>query len=161
MGVKSLQQKNFFSHLFTLFKRFFAPTSQSPMSKLLRVSEFLGKSDKKKWSQIWKLLLVKVVKLPHKKMFFWKFCLTSRFFLYWCYYPHWSRDLFFSPVCEIFKESALWANYFYKSNGCMYVCLSAGLSVRHTFSLRLTVFLSLLPEVQCPWAKLMKRSGLR
>ena len=44
-GVKS----DFF-HLFTPFKRFFAPTSQSPMSKLFRFSESFGKSNGKKWS---------------------------------------------------------------------------------------------------------------
>ena len=44
---------------------------------------------------------------------------------------------------------------------CVFVC--------HTFSLRLTVFLPPLPEVQCPnflyirnpWGKVMERSGLR
>ena len=41
-----------------------------------------------------------------------------------CYYPHWSRDAL-SPVCEIFKASALWADAFYKSK-CPSVCLSAG-----------------------------------
>ena len=45
----------------------------------------------------------------------------------------------------LFKESALWVNSFYKLK-CPYVCLF----VRHTFSLRLTVFLPPLPEVWCP-----------
>ena len=46
------------------FKRLFAPTSQSWMSKKFRDSESLGKSNVKKWSQIWKLLLIKGVRLP-------------------------------------------------------------------------------------------------
>ena len=51
----------------------------------------------------------------------------------------------------------------------MCVCLFVCLFVRHTFSLRLTVFLPPLPKVQCPnfldfrnpWGKVMERSGLR
>ena len=34
------------------FKRFFPPTSRSPMSNIFRDSESLGKSNGKKWSQI-------------------------------------------------------------------------------------------------------------
>ena len=49
------------------------------------------------------------------------------------------------------------------------VCPCVCLSVRHTFSLRLTVFLPPLPKVLClnfldirnPWGKVMERSGLR
>ena len=52
---------------------------------------------------------------------------------------------------------------------CLFVCLCVCLFVCHTFSLRLTVFLPQLPEVQCPnfldfwnlWGKVMERSGLR
>ena len=63
-------------------KRFIAPTSQSWMSKICRDSESLGKSNWKKWSQIWKLLLIKGVKLLHKKVSFWgNFALLSRVFL--------------------------------------------------------------------------------
>ena len=70
----------------------------------------------------------------------------------------------FSFYIIVFKASAVWADAFYKSK-CLYVCLF----VHHTFSLRLTVFLSPLPEVQCPnfldiqnpWGKVMERSGLR
>ena len=51
----------------------------------------------------------------------------------------------------------------------MVVCLSVRLFVRHTFSSRLTVFLSPLPEVHCPnfldirnpWGKVMERSVSR
>ena len=58
------------------------------------------------------------------------FCLSWQ----WWYYPHRSRDLG-SPVCKIFKESALWADSFYRSK-CPYVFLS----VHNTFSLRLSSF---------------------
>ena len=69
------------NHVSTQFKHLFASTSQSPSSKILRFSESLRKSNGKKWSQIWKLLLIKGVKLPHKKVNFGEFCLTSRIFL--------------------------------------------------------------------------------
>ena len=46
------------------FKHLFAPTSQSPMPKLFWDSESLGENNGKKWSQIWKLLFIKGVKLP-------------------------------------------------------------------------------------------------
>ena len=48
--------------LFTLFNGLFAPTSRSPMSKLFRYSESLGKSNQKKWSQSWTFLLKNGVK---------------------------------------------------------------------------------------------------
>ena len=51
------------------FKRLFAPTSQSRMSKLFRSLESLGKSNGQKWSHIWKLLLIKGVKSPRNKRF--------------------------------------------------------------------------------------------
>ena len=40
------------SHFLTPFNGLFAPSSQSPMFKLFRFSESLGKSNGKKWSQI-------------------------------------------------------------------------------------------------------------
>ena len=48
---------------------FFPHTSQSPMSKLFRFLESLEKSYGKKRSQIWKLLLIKGVKLLWHKSF--------------------------------------------------------------------------------------------
>ena len=51
----------------------FALTSQSWMSKISIYSESLVKSNGKKWSQIWKLLLIKGVKLPQQKKFFTDF----------------------------------------------------------------------------------------
>ena len=88
----SAQIKGFFRENFALLSRIFlvsmfltlfnglcAPTSQRQMSKLFRFSEFLGKSNGKKWSQIWKLLLKKDVKLPQQKSFFLPilFCICS------------------------------------------------------------------------------------
>ena len=66
-----------------LFKRLFAPTSWSRMSNIFRDSESLGKSNGKKWSQIWTLLLRKGVKSPGKTkfVFFGELCLSSRIFL--------------------------------------------------------------------------------
>ena len=77
--------KSFFTdffHLFTPFKRLFAPTSQSPMFKNFKLSESLGKSIGKKGSQIIKLLLILGVKLARIfYLIFCKFCLTSTVFL--------------------------------------------------------------------------------
>ena len=56
----------FFLHLFTPFKCLFAPTYQSPMSKLFIFLESLENSNGKKWSQGWKLLLIKGVKSPRQ-----------------------------------------------------------------------------------------------
>ena len=80
-----------------------------------------------------------------------------------------SRELV-SPVCGIFKASALWADAFYKSK-CPSVCLWSvcGPSVCSLLRYRLTVFSPPLPEVGClifveiwnPWGKVMERSGLR
>ena len=85
-GLKLPRQKKFFFlqiflHLFTPFKRLYAPTFWSPMSKLFRFSESLGKTNWKKWSLIWILLLTKGVKLPRQKRFiFENFCLTFCWF---------------------------------------------------------------------------------
>ena len=54
-----------------------------------------------------------------------------------------------SPVFMIFKESALGPILSISQNVCMSVCVFVCVFVRHTFSLRLTVFLPPLPEVQC------------
>jgi len=73
-------KKSFFSPLFSLFfdlLRFsvffnglFAPTSRSRMSNIFTDSESLGKSNGKKWSQIWTFLFENCRKSRHKKMFF-------------------------------------------------------------------------------------------
>ena len=69
LGKFALLSRIFLVSVFlTSFNVFFAPTSQSPMSKL-RFSESLGQSNGKKWSQIWKLLHIKGVKSPRRKSF--------------------------------------------------------------------------------------------
>ena len=102
---------NFFS-LCSLRLNALCPHFQSPMSKLFRFSESLGKTNGKKWSQIWIILLIKGVKPPRNFFFIFffylfifffcdEFCPISRIFWYRCYYPHGSRDAL-SPLCEIF-----------------------------------------------------------
>ena len=53
------------------FKCLFAPTSQSRMSKIFRDSESLGKSNGKKWSQIWTFVLLLILS--------YKICWKPRF----------------------------------------------------------------------------------
>ena len=75
------------------------------MPKLFRFLESLGRSSREKWSQIRKLFLSMGVKLLYKKkmfFFFGKFCLTSRIFWYYCYFPHRSRDAL-SAISGILK----------------------------------------------------------
>ena len=50
-----------------------APTSRSWMSNIFRDSESLGKSNGKKWSQIWAFLFENCLKSPRKKKFFFFF----------------------------------------------------------------------------------------
>ena len=52
------------------FNGLFAPTYRSWMSNIFRDSESLGKSNGKKWSQIWTFLFENCLKLPRKKKFF-------------------------------------------------------------------------------------------
>ena len=60
------------------FKHLFAPTSRSRMSNIFRDSKSLGKSNGKKWSQIWTFWLESCLKLPgNKSLFFCWFCLTK------------------------------------------------------------------------------------
>ena len=60
------------------FKRLFAPTSQSQMSNIFRDSESLGKSNGKKWSQIWTFLFRCGLKSAKNNNFFGLFCLTKQ-----------------------------------------------------------------------------------
>ena len=88
-----LSIRHTFSHRFI---DIFAPTSWSEMSKLFKCSESLRRSNGKNLSQIWKLLLIKGVKLPHRKKLFCfvaNFALPAEFFWYRCYYLHWFRNL--------------------------------------------------------------------
>ena len=64
------------SHFLTPLNDLFAPTSWSPISKLFKFSESLGKSNGEKWSQLWKYFLIKGKKLlGQKKFFYWFFFL--------------------------------------------------------------------------------------
>ena len=91
-------------YLFTFevpFKCLFAPIFQSWISKVFRDSVFLGKSNGKKWSQIWKLLLIKGVKLPRQKKF-----VLGRTLPYWAgFFCHWCFSLcltvFWSPLPKV------------------------------------------------------------
>ena len=60
------------------FNGLFAPTSQSPMSNIFRDLESLGKSNGKKWSNIWTFLFGSCLKSPRKKScFFADFALQN------------------------------------------------------------------------------------
>ena len=73
---------SFFFFTFSTFEvplnGLFAPISRSRMSNIFRDLESLGKSNGKKWSNIWTLLFESGLKSPRKKKFFccW-FCLTN------------------------------------------------------------------------------------
>ena len=74
-GLKLPRQKNllqifFYYYVFTfevLFKHLFAPTFGSWMSKNFRDLESLGKSNEKKWSQMWTFWLKNVLKSRRRK----------------------------------------------------------------------------------------------
>ena len=73
------KKKIFFLTFFTFevpFNGLFSPTSRSWMSNIFKDSESLGKSNGKKWSNIWTFLFGSGLKSPQKKKFFfcW-FCL--------------------------------------------------------------------------------------
>ena len=59
------------------FKCLFAPPSWSRMSNIFRDSESLGKSNEKKWSQMWTFLFGIGLKSPKKMFFFGWFCPTK------------------------------------------------------------------------------------
>ena len=84
----------------TLFNGLFAPTSWNPLFKLFRFLEFLGKSNGKKWSQIWKLLLIKGAKSPRQKKFFTDFFLHL-FTPFKCLFPPTSQ----SPMSKLLRFS--------------------------------------------------------
>ena len=77
------------------------PTSRSRISKIFRDSEYLGKSNGKKWSQIWTFLFENCRKLRHKKMFF-----SSLFSIFFCFRSF--LTVFLPPLpevgCPIFLE---------------------------------------------------------
>ena len=81
--LKSLRKKKFFFYTFfgllwfsVFFNGIFDPTSRSRMSNIFRDSESSGKSNGKKWSNIWTFLFRSGLKSPRKKKFFFcRFCL--------------------------------------------------------------------------------------
>ena len=81
------------SSVFGVFNGLFAPTSRSRISKIFSDSESLGKSNGKKWSQIWTFLFENCRKSRHKKSFF-----SSNFFTF-----------FRSSSVFYFNSSPLWA----------------------------------------------------
>ena len=81
------------------FERLFAPTSRCRMSNIFRGSESFGKSNGKKWSQIWTFLFEICLKSPRKKsLFFCWFCLTKHG---WNHASRWIRDLWSKGVSLI------------------------------------------------------------
>ena len=79
------------------------------MSNIFRDFESLGKSNGKKWSNIWTFLFRSGLKSPRKKKVFLLLILPwSTLLWHRCYYPHRSRNAL-SPVCRIFlKRLAPW-----------------------------------------------------
>ena len=69
----------------------FAPTSRSRMSNIFRDSESFGKSNGKKWSQIWTFLFENCRKLRHKKKFFYSTFFTFFYLLRF--------SVFFNGLC--------------------------------------------------------------
>ena len=68
------------------------------------ISKSLGKSNGKKWSNIWTFLFRSGLKSPRKKKVFFLLILPwSTLLWHRCYYPHRSRDAL-SPVCGIFSS---------------------------------------------------------
>ena len=110
--VQLTRQKKFFygffsSHLFTPFNSPFAHTSWSPMSKIFRYLESLGKSNGKMWSQIWTFFTQKWCKIPRQNFFKTDFC-------------HFSLRLkvFLPPIPEVQRPILFWfSESLGKSNG--------------------------------------------
>ena len=73
------------------FEAYFAPTSQSRMSKVFRDSESLGKSAGKKRFQNWTFLLWSGLKSPRKKSFF--FVLILPYKTWWKPRFPWIKDI--------------------------------------------------------------------
>jgi len=105
---KIASQKNVFFFTFfdllrfsVFFNGLFAPTSRSRISNIFRDSESLGKSNGKKWSQIWTFLFENCLKSPRKKKFF------SSLFLVFFGFPSF-LIVFLPPLpevgCPIFLE---------------------------------------------------------
>ena len=156
------------------FNGLFAPTSQSRMSNIFRDSESLGKSNGKKWSQIWTILFANCLKLPRKKKFFF-----SHFFTFEVPFNGLFAPTFQSWMSNIIRDS----EFLGKSNGKKWSqiwifvfvnCLKLRCKKKF-FSLTFFTFevpfnglfaptfrsrMSNILEIQNPWGKVMERSGL-
>ena len=82
------------------FNGLFAPTSWSRMSNIFRDSESLGKSNGKKWSQIWTFLFENCLKSPRKKNSFSSLFFTFEVPFNGCFVPT-SQ----SRMSNIFRDS--------------------------------------------------------
>ena len=154
------------------FNGHFALTFRSRMSNIFRDLESLGKSNGKKWSQIWTFLFENCLKSAHKKKFFFLDSFTFEVSFNSLFAPtSWSRMSNILGDSESLgksngkKWSQIWT-FLFES------CLKSPRKKKVFFSsllrYRLTVFLLPLPEVRCPifleirnlWGKVMVRSGL-
>ena len=99
-----------------LFKRLFVPTSQSRRSNIFRDLESLGKSNGKKWSQIWTFFYGSSLKSPRKKtfVFFADFAIQTCWKLH---FPMDERPLVkgyianFGHICGRFWVFSFWMNF--------------------------------------------------
>ena len=187
--IKSPHKKSFFLHFFGLlrflvfFNGLFAPTCRSRMSNIFRDSESLGKSNVKKWSQIWKVLFENCLKSPRNFFFLFFFLHFFGLLRFLVFFNGLFAPTSRSRMSNIFKDSESLG----KSNGKKWSqiwtflfenCLksprkkkffSSFFSVFFGFWSFLMVFLPPLPEVGCPifleignpWGKVLERSGLR
>ena len=81
------------------FKRLFAPTFRSQISNIFRNLESFGKSNGKKWSQMWTFLFESCLNRRAKKnYFFWWFCLTKHG---GNHASQWIRDLWSKGISQI------------------------------------------------------------
>ena len=95
------QKKVFILPFFTFevpFNGLFAPTSRSRMLNIFRDSEFLGKSNGKKWSNIWIFLFGSGQKLPRKKKFFLLLILP---------YKTWWKPRFHPPMASVLLSASV------------------------------------------------------
>ena len=100
--LKSARKKKvFFFSLFLLLRYrltvFLPPLPEVWCLIFFRDSESLGKSNGKKWSNIWTFFFGSGLKSPRKKSFFLLILPWSTLLWHRCYYPHRSRDAL-SPV---------------------------------------------------------------
>ena len=175
------QKKVFFFTFFGLlrfsvfFNGLFAPTFRSRMSNIFRDSGSLGKSNGKKWSQIWTFLFENCLKLPRKKRVF-----SLTFFTFevpfnglfaptsWSWMSNILRDLESLGKSNGKKWSQIWTFLFENFLKLPRKKKFFSLTFFSLLKYRLTVFLPQLPKVRCiifleiwnPWGKVMERSGL-